>query len=125
MSVQITEQYVETYEREICISCGIKFYLPADYQRQRLSDGKGFHCPNGHTMYYGENDKVRLEKARADLARAQSQIHLERDQRLAAEAATVRLKKRVARGVCPCCKRTVSQLARHMADKHPAYPKAA
>jgi hypothetical protein len=32
-----------------------------------------------------------------------------------------RLRNRAKAGVCPCCKRTVSQLARHMASKHPDF----
>jgi hypothetical protein len=27
----------------------------------------------------------------------------------------------VAAGVCPCCKRTVKQLAAHMKEKHPEF----
>lgn len=30
-------------------------------------------------------------------------------------------KKRASAGVCPCCNRTVSQMARHMQAKHPDY----
>ena len=29
--------------------------------------------------------------------------------------------QRVEHGVCPCCKRSFSALARHMATKHPEY----
>lgn len=32
-----------------------------------------------------------------------------------------RLRKRASAGVCPCCNRTFSQLARHMQTKHPTF----
>ena len=41
----------------------------------------------------------------------------------AAKAREHRLKRRVAAGTCPCCQRTVAQLARHMQTKHPDYGK--
>jgi DNA repair exonuclease SbcCD ATPase subunit len=31
------------------------------------------------------------------------------------------LKARIKNGICPCCKRSFVQLARHMATKHPEY----
>ncbi len=32
-----------------------------------------------------------------------------------------KVKKRAANGVCPCCNRTFSDLARHMKAKHPDF----
>lgn len=38
-----------------------------------------------------------------------------------AHAEAERLATRANHGVCPCCKRTFSQLARHMKTKHPDF----
>jgi hypothetical protein len=33
-----------------------------------------------------------------------------------------KLRKRVANGVCPCCKRKFSNVVLHMRQEHPEYP---
>lgn len=115
-----------------CADCGQTFGLTADFIRRRRADGKTFHCPLGHVNYYREteNDKVRRERdlLRQQLAQKDDTIAYQRAQREAAEklasvrkGQVTRLKNRAAAGVCPCCNRTVSQMARHMASKHPGF----
>ncbi len=41
----------------------------------------------------------------------------------AQKAAKTKLKNRIKHGVCPCCKRTFQNIAKHIATKHPGYGK--
>lgn len=113
-------------------ACGVVFAIGDLFRARRNSDGRNFYCPNGHTMSYGESDADRLRQQLANtqgkLSRAEGTITHLRDQAGAAErsaraqrAANTRLRKRVANGVCPCCRRTFADLARHMSGQHPDY----
>ena len=113
-----------------CWVCGIEFGLPQIYLRNRRVDGKGFRCPNGDHISFGESDADKLRRERdllqQRLAEKDDAIARQREQRLAAERQVVaakgqitRLKKRANAGVCPCCNRTFSNMARHMQTKHP------
>ena len=111
-----------------CISCGIEFGVPNEFDDRRRRDGKSFHCPNGHAQSYGESDAARLKAEREKTARLSARLEQERaacaalERRAAAARGQVtKIKKRIANGVCPCCNRTFSDLADHMATKHPDY----
>ena len=112
-----------TLKTEICYSCGIVFAVPADWQQNRRNDHKGFWCPNGHQQSYQEASeaevlKRQLEKEqRAQAPLRENLVAAQRAQERA-EKALARHKKRSAAGVCPCCNRTVKQLAEHMQSKH-------
>jgi hypothetical protein len=91
--------------------------------RQKRERGQGFHCPNGHGLAY---KKTEVDKLKEQLAAKEDELAFERmrvEQRDRANAALrgqiTRVKNCVQHGVCPCCKRTFQQLARHMAAKHP------
>ena len=122
----------ETLIAETCCACGVFFGLGSGFREQRLSDGTNFYCPNGHPQHYTENVKSLLEKAREEarqerIRRQATRDLLDSEQR--SHAATrghlTRQKKRAAAGVCPCCKRTFKELARHMKSQHPEYVKEA
>jgi hypothetical protein len=62
----------------------------------------------------------------AVIAYARAAVQAERANRAEREASIerdklARLRKRAKHGVCPCCKRTFQQLARHMKQKHPEF----
>jgi hypothetical protein len=129
-ALQITEPAV--FEREDCCSCGVIFFVPADMQQRAKRDGRPFYCPNGHGQSYSQTEVVRLRKEleaeqrrkTEALTRAneERQRREETERRLSAQfGENTKLRKRIANGVCPCCHRTVSQLARHMKTKHPKY----
>jgi hypothetical protein len=100
-------------------------YVPKSWNDQRQEDGETMWCINGHQAVYKETtlDKLRQERDRAVQQRARLEDErCEAEKRAdAAEAREQRLKKRIAAGTCPCCKRTVKQLAQHMASKHPEF----
>jgi hypothetical protein len=94
----------------------------------RQSKHGGYHhCPNGHLQGWSkdvcEDEKMRRERdlLKQETARLEESITAERRLREEAEMALRKHKKRAAAGVCPCCTRTFSNMARHMKTKHPDY----
>lgn len=108
-----------------CGACGIEFDVPEHFYEDRYKTGKGWFCPNGHSRVFKESavDLMRRERDRAlqQVARAEQEAaaNLRAYERVQKE--TKKLKRRAATGVCPCCTRTVGQLARHMKTKHPEF----
>ena len=48
-----------------CISCGITFAMPVEYDRRLNQTHESFYCPNGHSQnYVGQSDKEKLEQER-------------------------------------------------------------
>jgi len=100
---------------------------------QRFRDHEYFYCPNGHGLAYtspSEADRLRtqlaqeqhnreqVEAARTELANQRD--HLER--RVAAQRGVVtRVRNRAKNGMCPCCKRHLPELHRHMQTEHPEF----
>lgn len=114
----------------VCASCGIEFGMPSPFIAARRNDGKGFWCPNGHSLTYGESeaDKLRRERDRLKQQQAhwdderrelQGRIETEGRRRAAARGQVTRLKNRAKAGLCPCCNRHFTNLERHMASQHP------
>lgn len=109
-----------------CCVCGIIFAVPQDWLANKKNHGNGFYCPNGHSLTFGKSKvdelKEKLEAVERDLRAAKCNILTERQLKEAEakkrESAEAKL-RRVSKGVCPCCKRSFSNLQRHMASKHP------
>lgn len=117
-----------------CTHCFIQYGIPDEMHRQATRQGGAFKffCPAGHQQAYGEGevekerrarqraeqenarlaDEVRAAKRRADEAFAQAET---------AKRSLARHKKRSAAGVCPCCTRTFTNMARHMKSQHPTF----
>jgi len=109
-----------------CYLCGVTFAMPVDLMQHRRDDRKTFYCPNGHGQVFAgksEAEKLKEQLAAEQTRRATAETEAVY-QRTRADRATTnlaRIQKRVNHGVCPCCKRTVKQLAQHMATKHPEF----
>jgi len=132
-TINVTQQLIT----EECINCGITFAVPRTFRQECLDDtgpnGKKFYCPNGHQMWYtgkteAQQQKERADRAEADAARRLAMLDQERAEHeatqrklTATKGVVTRTKRRIANGVCPCCKRTFPNVASHMADKHPDY----
>lgn len=115
---------------EHCCNCGMPFYMPKSFQQRKLDNkGEQFHCPAGHPQHYTGKNKDE------QIAALQREAAHEREMRLSASQQATqhwktsrqilgklrKLKTRIGAGVCPCCQRTFSQLARHIKCKHPQY----
>lgn len=116
-----------------CSACGVVFAMPKAMERRRREDKGRFYCPNGHSMIFPGKTKAERERERAETA--ERRLTWERQWRDQAEAeakhqaavarghkgAHQRTKNRVAKGVCPCCNRSFTNLAKHMAGQHPDF----
>jgi hypothetical protein len=131
-----TQTFTETLVVLHCYKCRCAFGINAEHHaRARRSSDVEFFCPNGHGQVFSETEeqklKRRLERKAEDARWYESQLTHMRDQLQATErslrgqkAAKTRIKNRIAAGVCPCCKRTFQNVARHMEGQHPGFAQA-
>jgi hypothetical protein len=127
-----TLTYTTTLDTLTCGVCSIPFAMPRNLHEKAQQTGENFWCPNGHRIHYFEDENTRL-KARLDQARADARWQREARDRARADAdhqaarargykgALTKTKKRIGRGVCPCCNRHFANVDAHMATKHPDY----
>lgn len=109
-----------------CASCSVDFGIGKQYQDNRRKDHGSFYCPNGHSNVYNQDNEEEKQRKRADAAEARArswrdQAEAAERSRIAQKAATTRLQKRVANGICPCCHRSFQNLRRHMSGQHPDF----
>lgn len=121
-----------------CYYCKSQIWIPVElYNSCKRSSKIGFFCAYGHEQVFAreetEEAKLRRERDRLvqQMAFKDDQIRAERQKREAADASIMKMlaekqrtKKRAAAGICPCCHRTVAQMARHMQTKHPNFVQA-
>lgn len=131
----LTTLVLETNKVEsVHTSCGHIIYLPSARIETLKRTHGNFYCTGcGRCQYWP--DKSDLEKLEAtivtikdqrDTARRMTQQERQKVRRktrqLAAQkGVTTRIKNRISNGVCPCCRRTFKNLARHMKGQHPTY----
>ena len=116
--------YITLVEMD-CYSCGITFAVPETWNNKRLEDGKSFWCPNGHQQHYTKTE-VQILRERLEMERKNAEFWRQQKAAIERSASALRgqatkLRKRLANGVCPCCKRSFPDLHRHMTTKHPEY----
>lgn len=111
-----------------CWKCKCDMSLPEElYRAAKRTTSISFYCAYGHAQIFseGESEETKLRRERDRAVQANARIEEERREAVAraekAEAATKRLKKRVAAGSCPCCKRNFSNMARHIKQQHPDF----
>jgi hypothetical protein len=117
-----------TFTAELVIEtcwCGMRHAVPrelVEHMRRQHADGEtqtGVYCPVGHMwVIAGEGRATRLRRQLDELG---AQLTATADQLAAAQREAVRHRKRTAAGVCPACKRSFVQLARHIKNQHPNY----
>jgi len=118
---------------ENCCNCGMSFAMTTDFKKRRRGDHDWFYCPSGHAQRYTaksdeENlkEELRREKLERESAEASKKLAWEeaekaiRSQR-AYKGQLTKTRKRIAKGVCPCCNRQFKDLHTHMTIKHPDY----
>ena len=112
--------------------CGIAHAIPEElygFVERQHRDGrpqKNIYCPLGHTWAFaGEGEAARLQRELTDSRRrhAATRDLLDAEERShsATKGHLTRTKRRIAKGVCPCCHRSFVNVARHMNAKHPEY----
>jgi len=122
-------QALTDLEALTCPTCGILYAVPRRFIQNRRESPRaspGWYCPNGHALHFTETELDRVRRERDSLKQENARLDEERaaaDRRAAEERRQrERIEKRAGAGVCPCCNRTVSQLARHMQSRHPDAP---
>lgn len=124
--------YSTTLVAVSCGECGVPFGVPNDLHRHYTETGSRFHCLNGHRISYAETE---VKKLRSQVRRLEDDKEFwhgrfrdEREEheqtarsRAAIKGVLTKTKKRVGKGVCPCCNRHFENLQRHMDSKHPEY----
>lgn len=119
---------------EVCW-CGMRHAVPVelvDHQLQQFNAGEtpiDIYCPLGHSWVPSGRSDLDLLKTQLRRAEArETALNARLDQEKASHAATkgqlTKARKRVAKGVCPCCNRSFVNVARHMASQHPDLDKA-
>lgn len=103
-----------------CADCNVLFAMTKNLNERLRESHVVFYCPMGHNNYYGGDDeKQKLQKQLQEKERQLIQAannNLQKEQEI---KRITRQLNRVKKGVCPCCNRTFSDLARHMQTRHP------
>jgi hypothetical protein len=113
--------------------CGVTFALTVQHDNELRDSHRAFYCPNGHRQWYSQKseaeklrDQLEVSKRREQWANDRAESQRQQAERNARRAAAARgqvtkIKRRVAKGVCPCCNRTFADVARHMESQHPDF----
>ena len=84
----------------MCGKCGIEFYVPSFWQREKKDTGDGWFCPNGHSRVYRESEadkqRRRAEWAEHNLAYHRSRAEAAERSVAAHKGQITKLKKRAA-----------------------------
>lgn len=124
-----------TYSGQLTVRvcwCGMWHAVPEElreYQMRQHRDGEkpiGIYCPLGHSGIpsgKGEaaKERERRERAEARAKAIQDQLDSEARAHSATKGQLTKAKKRIGKGVCPCCNRHFTNVERHMATQHPKY----
>lgn len=108
-----------------CGSCGVLYMVPTLVHEHHRKEGGFAFCSNGHQWGWREGtkarDELRLERDRLkqDAARLIDERNEALREAREAKSKYLKVQKRAAAGVCPCCNRTFSNVQRHMKSKHP------
>lgn len=112
-----------------CAECAVIFAIPDDLERRRRSDGRAFHCPNGHTLRFFEStEEKRIKELEATEKRLAEQLGAarriaenEKRRRAAIKGQMTKMRNRYLAGMCPKpgCKRSFTSLTDHVRIEHP------
>lgn len=122
-----------SFIREDCCNCGMPFAMTEDFYDRKVKDHGTWYCPRGHAQSYRgktEEDKLKEQLRREKLEREAAEAQLKRQKqytkeveksKYALKGVITKTKKRIAKGVCPCCNRQFKDMMKHMDSKHPDY----
>lgn len=132
MSNDLTISFTDTLVVVTCW-CGINHAVPADlrrFQQRQWENGEAnitsIYCPLGHQHQPAGEGKAKrlqrqLDRSEARARERLAELETERRRHSATKGTVTKLKKRVGKGVCPCCNRHFANVERHMGTKHPDY----
>lgn len=107
---------------EVCW-CGTPHAISKELSEHAAKTGAAVYCPLGHTWVVRESDadkqRKRAEAAEARAASLLAQIDQEKAAHASTKGQLTKTKKRIGKGVCPCCNRHFTNVERHMKTQHP------
>jgi hypothetical protein len=131
---------VSTQLHVINCACGGVYAITEGHREQCQRQGTIWHCPycqTGWGFHQSEADRLRKELANAEQEKerlkkdaeywqqkrkvAMAEAEHFRKSRDGMKGALASQRKRIAKGVCPCCNRHFSNLHRHMQTEHPDF----
>lgn len=126
----ITE--IERLKVTRCGVCQCLFAMLENKYDRCLEDGGAFYCPNGCRLVFRNSKAEKLEREleaekrvtqyhRNRAENERSRANKAKKQAAAYKGVVTRTKKRIQKGVCPCCNRHFVNLQRHMEGQHPEY----
>lgn len=129
MTENITLEQTLTFRLHTCGACGIVYAMEVGFYARKLADKTSFWCPNGHgRAFTGKSEGQQLKEAEAQaehlrnaLTHTQDQLEATERSRTAYKGQVTKIKRRVGKGVCPCCNRYFRELGDHMTTEHPDY----
>jgi hypothetical protein len=120
-----------------CANCGIVFGIETVYESKLRESHAQFYCPNGHSLSFlaetEKEKKIRQLETALNSERDAKQFWFKRSEEKSVEAAhqrrrvtgykgvVAKTKKRIAKGVCPCCSQQFKNLREHMKQEHPKW----
>lgn len=130
----MTMTVVETLTKISCGECGGVYAIGERYRQQCHTEGTCWTCPYCKISwgYANNSENARLkdenERLQRHLGYANEAVEYHRKEsdhfrasRNAVKGVLTKVKRRVANGVCPCCKRTFANLHEHMKQQHPTF----
>lgn len=107
-----------------CGNCGIPFFVPTRWLKNKINEHGSFCCPNGcNRKFTGKSDAEKVREELEALKREKERQH-ELLQNKLLDTINEKNKvekqlKRIHKGVCPCCNRSFQNLANHIKTQHP------
>jgi len=112
--------------------CGMRHAVPKELREHQLrqhengEDVMAIYCPLGHAWIPTGKGQAQIERERRDRAEArakaiQDQLDAETRSHAATKGQLTKAKRRIGKGVCPCCNRHFANVERHMSTQHPDY----
>lgn len=118
-------EFTTTYETITPKCCNATFLVVGAAYRRWMRDKTWWYCPycGSKRHFTGDSAEAKLKRLEQERDAARRRAENERNSRIAVQGHLTRAKKRAAAGTCACCKRTFSNVARHMKTKHPEFVK--
>ncbi len=116
-TIEIATDYVSIN----CGRCGVSFAITDGFYRARRADHKSFYCPNGCCRAYKiQSDEERLRSAlhheRVTRQNLSNRLETANRSRAALKGQVTKIKRRVGKGICPCCRRNFALIGMKRSD---------
>lgn len=113
-----------------CGTCGVTYGVQSSFLDNRRKDKGEWRCINTNCKtiwWYGESCEEKLKKelssTKEQLKREEIERKLNEKRARAFKGLYNQTKKKIAKGVCPCCDQVFKNVRRHMRRQHPEWEK--